>query len=189
MSCSSSQSMHLVAYLILQAGCHYSKSLLQSLSSHLQYWAACNQHQFKYSAAASCARKGTAAFLVASNCSGSLPLAGNQNLLGFHWSSSGLVLDGQWSLPFQWWITTSCLAWQDLLSGDPPLLSCFSIQFLNWNSLRPTVLEVKGGYCSGEAAVLLAALPSTWHLCYNSWTHDCFHSQVTSHYNNDKEAK
>ena len=42
----SSQSIELIAHLILQAGCHYSNSTLQYLSYQLHYVTACSQHQF-----------------------------------------------------------------------------------------------------------------------------------------------
>jgi len=180
--------MELIAHLILQAGCHYSISNLQSLSYQLHYGTACSQHQFLCPAAASWAREGAAAFLAASHCSGSLSLAGNSNSYGSDWSSSWEVLDEAWSLPSQGWITTSCLPWQDSLSGDPPLLWCFSIQFTNRNSWRHTLLAFKGGYSTGAIAVVLAAVPSTWQQCYYGWSHDSIHWQVNSHYKDAKQA-
>jgi hypothetical protein len=124
--------------------------------------------------------------LAASCCSRSFSLAGNSNSYVSQGSSSWEVLNGGWSLPSQGWFTTNCLPWQDSLSTDLPLHSCFSIQFLNWNCLRPTLLVVQGACSSGAAAVYLAALLSTWHKRYNSWSHDSIHRQVISHYNHAK---
>ena len=102
------------------------------------------------------------------------------------WSSSWEVLDEEWSLPSQGWVTTSCLPWQDSHWGDLLLLPCFSVQFPNWNFWRPMWLAFKGGYSARAAAVFLTAVPSTWQQCYYWCSHVSIHRQVYSPY---KDAK